>query len=380
MKRVYRRPIRGLRWKGAFVRRRSALWLPALVLWVPALALALVGLTGTVPGASAETNSSGVASAGEIVIATAGDIANCSHDNDEATAQLLDSIAPDRVLTLGDNAYSSGTDAQFAGCYHPTWGRHKDKTHPSPGNHDYQTGGATGYFNYFGTAAGDPNKGYYAFDLGAWRFYALNSNCSAVSCAAGSAQEQWLRSDLAQHPRTCTAAFMHHPRFASGHSSSRRNNPSMAALFQAFYDGSGDLWLVGHNHQYERLTRLDPSGAIDLERGIRLFVVGTGGAALYEFGAPITGSEVRNNTTHGVLKLTFAKRATTGRSCPSRDQRSRTPGRTSAAPLSIRGTLPQSSMQVPTRRSPGPPAPLSTPPSWTTASQARPERSRQPGR
>jgi hypothetical protein len=378
---VYRRPIRGLRWKGAFVRRRSALWLPALVLWVPALALALVGLTGTVPGASAETNSSGVASAGEIVIATAGDIANCSHDNDEATAQLLDSIAPDRVLTLGDNAYSSGTDAQFAGCYHPTWGRHKDKTHPSPGNHDYQTGGATGYFNYFGTAAGDPNKGYYAFDLGAWRFYALNSNCSAVSCAAGSAQEQWLRSDLAQHRRTCTAAFMHHPRFASGHSSSRRNNPSMAALFQAFYDGSGDLWLVGHNHQYERLTRLDPSGAIDLERGIRLFVVGTGGAALYEFGAPITGSEVRNNTTHGVLKLTLREEGYDWAFVPIAGSTftdtgtdlcgaALNPG--NAAPIVNAG--PNQAITRP------PPAPLSTPPSWTTASQARPERSRQPGR
>ena len=242
--------------------------------------------------------------AGDVVIAAAGDIANCSLSTDEATAQLLDSIAPVSVLTLGDNVYTSGTDSQYASCYEPTWGRHKVKTHPSAGNHDYQTTGASGYFNYFGAAAGDPTKGYYAFDLGAWRFYALNSNCVQVSCAAGFPQEQWLRADLAANPRTCTAAFMHHPRFASGESGERRDNPSMGALYQAFYEASGDLWLVGHNHQYERLTRLSPTGAIDLERGIRNFVAGTGGAGLYVFGPPITGSEVRS-ATHGALKLTL---------------------------------------------------------------------------
>jgi hypothetical protein len=280
-------------------------WLPALVLWLPLLVVAAIGLTGTAPLAAAETSATTASTAGEIVIAAAGDIAKCTHDNDEATAQLLDAIAPTAVLALGDNAYPSGTDAEFAACYDPTWGRHKAKTYPVPGNHEYQTPGASGYFNYFGAAAGDPTKGYYAFDVGtSWRFYALNSVCSAVSCAAGSAQEQWLRADLAANPRSCTAAFMHFPRFASGESGVRRNNPNLAALYQAFYDASGDLWLVGHNHQYERLTRLSPTGAIDLERGIRNFVVGTGGAALYAFGPPNTGSEVRT-AVYGVLKLTL---------------------------------------------------------------------------
>ena len=256
------------------------------------------------PQEAASAPSGVVIGAGDVVIAAAGDIAGCSQSVDEATAQLLDSIAPTRVLTLGDNVYPDGTDAEFAGCYDPTWGRHKAKTDPSVGNHDYHTPGASGYFNYFGAAAGDPTKGYYAFDLGAWRFYALNSNCLQVSCAAGFPQEQWLRADLAANPRTCTAAFMHHPRFASGPTSVRRDNPSMGALYQAFYEGSGDLWLVGHNHQYERLTRLSPTGAIDLQRGIRNFVVGTGGGGFSAFGEPITGSEVRS-MTHGVLKLTL---------------------------------------------------------------------------
>jgi hypothetical protein len=266
-----------------------------------------VVVTATNPDGSGTATSapSGVViGAGDVVIAAAGDIASCTSSGDEATADLLDAIAPARILLLGDNAYESGTDAEFASCYDPTWGRFREKTHPSPGNHDYNTAGAFGYYNYFGAAAGDPAKGYYAFDLGAWRFYALNSNCGAVSCSAGSQQEQWLRADLATRPRTCLAAFMHHPRFASGPTATRRDNTSVAPLYQAFYEASGDLWLVGHNHYYERLTRLGPTGAIDLGRGIRNFVVGTGGRGFSAFGEPITGSEVRSQT-FGVLELTL---------------------------------------------------------------------------
>ncbi len=268
--------------------------------------LRLVVTATNVDGSGAATSApfGVVTGVGDIVIAAAGDIAGCTQSVDSATAQLLDSIAPHGVLTLGDNVYPDGADAEFTGCYDPTWGTHKMMTHPSVGNHDYHQLGASGYFNYFGAAAGDPTNGYYAVDFGAWRFYALNSNCAVVPCSAGSAQEQWLRDDLMANPRTCTAAFMHHPRFASGASGVRRDNPSMGALYQAFYEASGDLWLVGHNHQYERLSRLSPTGAIDLEQGIRNFVAGTGGAGLYVFGPPVTGSEVRS-MTHGVLKLTL---------------------------------------------------------------------------
>jgi hypothetical protein len=241
---------------------------------------------------------------GDPVITAAGDIAGCGNQKDEETAQLLDSIAPTRVLALGDNVYPDGKGTEYTNCYQPTWGRHKAKTSPVPGNHDYHVNGAAGYFGYYGAAAGDPAKGYYAFNLGSWRLYALNSNCSDVSCAAGAAQEQWLRADLAANPRSCSLAFLHHPRFGSGETGGRRDNKSVAPLYQAFYDASGDIWLSGHNHQYERLTHLGPNGAVDLARGLRIFIAGTGGAALYQFGTPITGSEVRS-MTHGVLKLTL---------------------------------------------------------------------------
>jgi Calcineurin-like phosphoesterase/PASTA domain len=239
---------------------------------------------------------------GDPVIAAAGDIAGTWSD-DEATATLIDAIAPDLVFALGDMAYPDGTDAEYSAFYDPTWGRHKAKTKPIPGNHDYHTPGAIGYFNYFGEAAGDPATGYYAFDLGGWRLYALNSNCDDVPCGPGSEQEQWLRADLAANARACTLAYIHHSRFSSHEELSRRNNTRVAALYQAFYDASGDVWLTAHNHFYERFAPLDPNGVVDLEWGVRNFVVGTGGASLYEFGVPFVGSEVRDNETHGVIKL-----------------------------------------------------------------------------
>jgi hypothetical protein len=259
-------------------------------------------------GSAASTPTAVVADApppGDPVIVSAGDIAGCDYSEDEQTAQLVDAIRPTRVVTLGDHAYENGTASEFANCYHPTWGRHRAITTPVAGNHEYNTSGATGYYGYFGAAAGDPARGYYAYDLGSWRLYALNSNCAFVSCAAGAAQEQWLRADLAANPRQCTLAFMHHPRFASGDTSDRRSTPAVGPLYQAFYEASGDVFLVAHNHFYERLGRLAPDGSVDLQRGIRNFVVGTGGRFLYDFGAPIRGSEVRHNANHGVLELTL---------------------------------------------------------------------------
>lgn len=151
------------------------------------------------------------------VLVGAGDIAVCNSPRDEATADLLDRI-PGTVFTLGDNAYPSGSANDFLRCYEPSWGRHKARTRPAPGNHDYETPGAAAYFAYFGAAAGDPSKGYYSYDLGTWHIVILNSNCREVGgCHRGSPQEQWLRADLAAHPARCTLAYWHHAYFSSGY-------------------------------------------------------------------------------------------------------------------------------------------------------------------
>jgi hypothetical protein len=237
------------------------------------------------------------------VLLAAGDIASCSSGGDEATAALLDGHPAAAVATLGDNAYDRGSATDYARCYGPSWGASKSRTKPSTGNHDYATAGAAGYFGYFGPVAGDPAQGYYGYDLGSWHVVALNSNCSNVSCAAGGAQERWLRADLAAHPTACTLAYWHHPRFSSG--TTHGSSTATAALWQALYDANADLVLQGHEHNYERFAPLDPSGRSDPARGLRSFVVGTGGASHYPLGAALPGSEARNADTYGVLQLTL---------------------------------------------------------------------------
>ncbi|MEZ0239823.1 MAG: metallophosphoesterase [Chloroflexota bacterium] len=236
---------------------------------------------------------------GGVVLVGAGDIASCSSSGDEATANLLDGIAG-TVFTAGDNVYDSGTATEYANCYNPTWGRHLARTKPVPGNHEYNTPGATGYYGYFGAAAGDSLKGYYAYNLGAWRIYALNSNCSAVGgCGAGSTEEQWLRADLAANPHACVLAYWHHPRFSSGeHGSDATYQP----FWQALYDFGAEIVVSGHDHDYERFAPQTPTGAA-APNGIVEIIAGTGGRSHYTFSTIRANSLVRNGTTYGVLKL-----------------------------------------------------------------------------
>jgi len=252
--------------------------------------------------------------AGTPVVA-AGDIADCGHEGDEATAALLDHL-PGTILALGDLAYQRGSAKEFERCYGPGWGRHAGRTRPVPGNHEYKTDRAAGYHGFFGKRAGPPGKGWYSFDLGSWHLVALNSNCEqAGGCRPGSEQERWLRADLAAHPARCTLAYWHHPRFSSGasHGSSRQ----VAGLWEALYDAGADVVLAGHEHNYERFEPLNRSGQVDQARGMRQFVVGTGGRSHYRFGDPLPGSEVRDSGTFGVLTLQLADRSYSWRFVPA---------------------------------------------------------------
>ena len=241
--------------------------------------------------------------AGAPVVVAAGDIAVCYGAGDQATAELLTQIGG-TVLTLGDNAYRYGTPAAFADCYDPSWGRAKDRTKPSPGNHDYYSGGAEGYFGYFGEAAGERGRGYYSYDLGAWHVVSLNSNCEFVGgCGAGSAQVRWLEDDLARNRKACTLAYWHHPLFSSGEK--HGNTPEVRPLWTTLHAAGAEVVLSGHEHNYERFAPQDPLGKANPARGIRQFVVGTGGRSHYEITDPIANSEVHNDDTYGVLKLTL---------------------------------------------------------------------------
>src|SRR5215212_1822556 len=233
-------------------------------------------------------------SSGSVVFVGAGDISRCDNNGDETTAQLLDGISG-TVFTAGDNAYDSGSTSEYANCYDPTWGRSKTRTKPVPGNHEYGTSGASGYFQYFNNI-----PAYYAYNLGAWRIYALNSE---IDTSASGAQGSWLQSDLAANPKTCVLAYWHKPRWSSGNT--HGSDSGMQALWQILYNAGAEVVINGHEHNYERFAQMNASGAA-VSQGLREFVVGTGGGSHYGFGSALASSEIRNSSTFGVLKLTLS--------------------------------------------------------------------------
>ncbi len=238
-----------------------------------------------------------------VTVAAAGDIASCSTTGDSATAALIAGIDGE-VLALGDTVYPNGTATEYTNCYEPTWGAFKGRTRPVPGNHEYNTANAAGYYGYFGPAAGDPTKGYYSYDYGAWHVVVLNSNCSQVGgCGAGSPQLIWLQADLAANDEKCTLAAWHQPRFSSA--SVHGSDVTYQPFFQALYDAHADVILSGHDHSYERFAPQTATGVADPLHGVREFVVGTGGFTHYGLGTLKANSEVFNGDTFGVLKLTL---------------------------------------------------------------------------
>jgi hypothetical protein len=236
------------------------------------------------------------------VLIAAGDISSCHNDGDESTAQLVEA-REGIVAALGDTAYDTGSASEFAECYDPTWGRFKDRTRPAVGNHEYLTPGAAGYFGYFGEAAGEADRGYYSYDLGDWHIVVINSLCWEVGgCAADDPQAVWLADDLRQNPARCTLAYWHFPRFSSGlHGSST----VVDVYWDLLYDGGAEIVLAGHDHSYERFAPQDGQGRADPDRGIREFVVGTGGGSHYGFPTELPNSEARHTGTFGVLVLTL---------------------------------------------------------------------------
>lgn len=253
----------------------------------------------------------GGASAQSVSVVAAGDIA-CDPEmagttrpdlcQSEATAALIERLRPDAVLALGDVQYERGERAAFEAVFNKTWGRFKERIYPSAGNHDYYSGGE-GYFDYFGSRAGETDRGYYSFDVGAWHVVALNSNCSIVACHAGSAQELWLRQDLAESAALCTLAFWHAPRYSSG---AHGSNSELSDLWQALDEGGVELALSGHDHHYERFAPQDAFGR-DAREGVRQFVVGTGGRSLRNTLIPRQQSERRLADAFGVLGLELSQ-------------------------------------------------------------------------
>jgi hypothetical protein len=244
---------------------------------------------------------------GDPVLVGAGDIGDCDATGDESTAKLLDGIQG-TVMTLGDNAYENGTVAQYHDCYAPNWGRQLARTRPAPGNHDWGKGTLEGYLAYYGAAATGPGGvSWYSYELGTWHVIVLDSSCNEIGgCDASSPQVKWLATDLAASHARCTLAYWHHPRFSSGF---HGNSKSVATFWQRLYDAGVDVVVNGHDHDYERFAPQDPTAREDRERGIREFVVGTGGTGLRAFEKTRPNSELRVASVHGVIAFTLHDRS-----------------------------------------------------------------------
>jgi hypothetical protein len=252
----------------------------------------------TIPGPSIPTPNPPPVSFAPEVFAGAGDIALCNQGNSVGVARLLETVGG-TIFTLGDNAYMNGTAREFRDCYEPTWGRYRDRTRPSPGNHEYHTAGAGPYFEYFGANAGTPGWGYYSFDRGAWHIISLNSE---ILTTPNSPQGAWLEADLADNKAKCTLAYWHKPLVSSGPNG---DHPHMRAFWVMLYNAGVDVVLNGHDHLYERFGLQDPDGRPDRRLGMREFIVGTGGVPLYEFRSAIKPNSERRIRQYGILKLTL---------------------------------------------------------------------------
>jgi acid phosphatase type 7 len=244
------------------------------------------------------------------ILIGAGDISVCGLQGDDRTAELveklLDQYPQAQVFTAGDNAQLNGEMFEYSDCFRRTWGRFLDRIHPSPGNHDWSTDEGSPYFFYFGARAGKFGLGYTSYDLGAWHIVSLNSNCSAVGCAVcdyrgcsdHSIQLEWLKRDLQQHEQLCTLLYWHHPLRSSGVVPIAQNS---APLWRAAANAGADVVINGHDHHYERFAPLDGDGNVDIANGIRSFIVGTGGAWLFDVGQPLPITEALDNSTMGVI-------------------------------------------------------------------------------
>jgi hypothetical protein len=277
----------------------------------------LVGLGGD-PSASATPTKqpAGNGSTTTVTVAAVGDLAcdpadshwnhgtgSPSYCHERKVAALVGEVRPTAFLPLGDVQYEKGTAAAFAKSYDPAFGRFKSISYPVAGNHEYRTNDAAGYFDYFGSRAGPRNRGYYSYDLGSWHLIALNSECDEVSCSKGSAQETWLREDLAAHQNQCVLAYWHVPRWSNG--AEHGDSTSVSAFVQALYDAHAEVILNGHDHNYERFAPRTPSGTIDRAAGVREFVVGTGGKNLKPV-SPSSATEASTADAYGLLSLTLA--------------------------------------------------------------------------
>ncbi len=282
---------------------RAVVSLLALGLLAAGCAWGSDGSSGPEPGRTGAERVSPVASGTAVNVVAVGDVACPAGEapsgdrcRQAATAALAQKLDPDLVIGLGDQQYEHGSLSDFQNSYDKSWGALLARTRPVPGNHEYYTSGAQGYYSYFsGRQPGPP--GYYRVTANGWNLYLLNSNCHKISCRR---EARWLRRQMNAHPAKCTLLAMHHPRYSSG---KHGNNGAVKRLWKVAYRHRADVALAGHDHDYERFKRMNPWNRVKSRRGIQSFVSGAGGKTLYPRGSHKRGSVYFQNSTPGVVQL-----------------------------------------------------------------------------
>jgi hypothetical protein len=151
--------------------------------------------------------------------------------------------------------------------------------------------GQAGHFEQTGglgtSASGGPigvGDGWYSYNLGSWHLISLNIECETQpgGCTGSwiASELEWLKNDLAANHSACTLAYWHQPVFSPTNGIAVPEGPTAVGFWQLLYQYGADLVLNGHDHLYGRYRPLDPAGNYDPKKGIREFVVGTGGETL----------------------------------------------------------------------------------------------------
>ena len=228
-----------------------------------------------------------------------------SQCGDRETAATTSIINPDGILLLGDLQYEGASIAELTKHFAASWGPLKSKIYPIRGNHEYITGGAAGYVDYFQ----EMSPSYWVTNAGGWRIIAVDSWCLGLlstGCTATSPQTQWLASQLqeAHQAGMCSAVLLHHPFISSG----KFATASVEALWETAAHGGADLMLTGHDHHYERFQKVD-ANVHPSPTGMRMFIAGLGGAPAYPLSTTHPSSEYRSNSVHGVMTLTLTPNA-----------------------------------------------------------------------
>jgi hypothetical protein len=225
--------------------------------------------------------------------------------NQAAVASMVAGWAPDQLVLLGDNYYSSA-GGSGTGKYDRTVGKYycgflagaasgpncaggtspTNRLWPIAGNHEYSDAGIANYLGYFSLPG---NERWYDVRMGPVHFFMLDSDEALRNSADMAAQKAWLQPAMAASDAPFKVVAVHHPPYTSS-----ARGP-YAGMRWPFREWGADLVLNGHDHYYERLE-------VD---GLPYVVNGIGGQSVTAFPATaVAQSRAHYSGSNGAMRIT----------------------------------------------------------------------------